>query len=959
MRQLGYSAALLSDVMRGGSSLASDLGQWRAVWVANEDETTTYIPESGGGTSGGAQESTMYTFRGISGATRTFTAQIQPLWTSDPMDGESRDEGAAAFGESGIALLGSYALDEGAHGQTADDGSILGGWEFVYYTRASGVSDIIQIERDTSFTRQGWTPTENMFLTVWGQKTVTTTPSGGGTPSTTTTTSYLNSFLIPISIAGTNSGGGDDYLDPTNPDHLNILARHGKSWDGSDNQFDIGLDEGDNEALCLVGLPEDDDNGNRIGCEVFRYGSIWRGGGGDQQFVACDDFIDSIGSLFYLNAWTSLGGRTVTVYSDPETEAEEGAEDSRSGDEDVAPPGEDAIPPDEDPENGNTGAGDSETWEESVLSDEVVPAALDPVEDAPDQPDALALSAEGPGWPSWSAAHVRVKALFRGVRNSTSRRHKDVSGGRKSWILPCFRVDEGEADDDQPKSNDYQPGRARIARGGRPVGRNDRVTLTDGLTEGAQYYEFMLRWADPFSRWVAPDSFPEARIAAVDTQGLATFRQDPRGHARILCFPCGELPDELPREMEFGRSTVSSSDTVTAFLDELHVFRHRWQATPQLIVINEEGVNETAEEIRFTLYPPRQGSSLDGVPGFHDDCGVVSIDGELIVYRGVRNELEGEWVLEQCVRGVLGTESNAHGRGGYGRFITNVPVTVLEGNLTTDGYSMQVLPLDSCWPRQGLVRVVGQGQAELIHYTRRSDEELIVPEALDIEDDVRGRGILRGRFGTDPTDHDGGDLVFFQPFRYWDRYTPRRTEDEQSFGGIHAHPEASYLEVGKRVRTGYWHRLGWKEDLQGSQGGSSGGRSRRRGGGADGSGYLDVVVLARFSPKVPWDSDRIVDLRSQEEFSTYRPAIEGRPLDALYVFDAPEAANNLGVESDLAEFRVFFVYRAGAFVPQDVPGSGGFDDLIYENAWKETPWFKELNVEYTSRTTTLSRSLLR
>ena len=967
VRQLGYSAALLTDVMQGGSSLASDLGQWRAVWISNRDDTTTYTPSSGGGTSGGAQTSTIYEFQGVAGDTRTFSAVIQPLWTSDPNDPEAREEGAAAFGESGIALMGCYALDEGAHGQTSDDGYILGGWEFVYYTRGAGSDDVINIERDTSFTREGWTETENMFLASWGQKTETTTTSGGGgggggggTTTTVTTTLTLNSFLIPISIAGTNTGGGDDYLDPTNPDHLNILARHGKSWDGNDNSFDIGRDEGDNEALCVIGLPKDDDGGNRIGCEAFRYGSIWRGGGGDQHFVACDDFIDTIGSLFYERAWTPMAGRMITVYSDPETAAPEGTEDSRSGDDDVPPPGEDAIPPESDPETDTSGAGDSEAWDEGVLSDEVVQAARDAQEDAPDEPDQRPFSDVDYGWPAWGAANGRVKGVFRGVRNSQNRAHKNFStGDRQAWILPCFRVDEGEADDERNDSSDYRTGRARIHEGGRPVGRNDRVTLTDGKPEGARYYELMLRWADPYSRWVAPDSFPDARIGAVDTQGLASFREDPRGHARMLCFPCGELPDDLPLDMEFGRSVVSSSDTVTAFLDELNIFRHEWRATPRLFLIDDQGVSDSAQEIRFTLYPAPQGTSLEGIPGFHSSCGVVSIDGELIVYQGVRNELEGEWVLEQCIRGVLGTEPKAHGRGGYGRFVTDLPVAVLEGNLTVDGYSLQVMPLDSSWPREGLVRVVSDGQVELIHYTRRSDEQLIVPESLDVEEGSRGRGILRGRFGTDATDHDGGDLVFFQPFRYWDRYTPRRTEDNQGFSGLHDHPETSYLEVGKRVGTGYWHRLAWKEDLQGSQGGTDT-RRRRRGGGADSAGYLDVVVLARFSPRVPWDSDRIIDLRSQEEFSTYRPAIEGRPLDAIYVFDAPEAANSLGVESDLAEFRIYFVYRAGAFTPQDLPGSGGgVEDLVYENAWKETPWVKEVSVEYTSRTTTLSRSLLR
>ena len=171
------------------------------------------------------------------------------------------------------------------------------------------------------------------------------------------------------------------------------------------------------------------------------------------------------------------------------------------------------------------------------------------------------------------------------MRGTQNRRHANItSGDRRAIILPCFRVDEGRADDERQNAEDYRVGRTRIQEGGRPVGRNDRVTMTDGEPDG-QRFEVMLRWADPFSRWVAPDAFPEARIRALDTQGYASFRRASRGHARMLCFPCGELPDELPRDVEVGRSAVSSSDTVTAFVDELHLFRHALAATPRLFSV--------------------------------------------------------------------------------------------------------------------------------------------------------------------------------------------------------------------------------------------------------------------------------------------------------------------------------------------------------------------------------------
>jgi hypothetical protein len=220
---------------------------------------------------------------------------------------------------------------------------------------------------------------------------------------------------------------------------------------------------------------------------------------------------------------------------------------------------------------------------------------------------------------------------------------------------------------------------------------------------------------------------------------------------------------------------------------------------------------------------------------------------------------------------------------------------------------------------------------------------------------------MRGRFGTDITNHDRGELIFYQPFRYWDRYLPRRTgdEDADTFSGVHDHPEAAYLELGQHVRSAYWDRIGWKEDLEGAQGGET--DPRRRGGSGETS-TLDILVLARLNHNVPWDSNRIVDLRGQGQ-NSFRPTTSAfganQAEDVLYVFDDPEAANRIGKESDNLEIRVYFVYRPGSFLPQDIPSLGGWDIQRFENTWKRTPWFKELDVEYTSRTTTLSRSFRR
>ena len=78
-------------------------------------------------------------------------------------------------------------------------------------------------------------------------------------------------------------------------------------------------------------------------------------------------------------------------------------------------------------------------------------------------------------------------------------------------------------------------------------------------------------------------------------------------------------------------------------------------------------------------------------------------------------------------------------------------------------------------------------------------------------------------------------------------------------------------------------------------------------------------------------------------------------MDQIYVFDDPEAANRLGLEAETAEFRVFFVYRSGAFVPQDaLADQSSLEEVLFQNAWKRSPALLSITAEYTSRTSRLA-----
>ena len=403
-------------------------------------------------------------------------------------------------------------------------------------------------------------------------------------------------------------------------------------------------------------------------------------------------------------------------------------------------------------------------------------------------------------------------------------------------------------------------------------------------------------------------------------------------------------------------------------LDEVHAF---WDLVVPVTYLAPEDVESDdatttiysiqAEDRDIRLLVRRPFQTLGETSGYDEDCGLLDLDGELIVWRGASVETDQDGrsviVLERCERGVLGTEARVHTEGAHGRMVPHWPVSYLDGRVNRDASSIPLIHARRWWPREGCVRLVGGESVELVHYSRRTEKDLILPEALDRDERIRGRGLLRGRFGTDIIDHDSEEIVLWQPFRYWDRYMPRRTEEDQGFAGVHVHPEGSYLELGRRVRSGFWHRLTWQEgpydDLSVDPG------DRRSGSGSAGStGFLDVVVLGRFSPTVPWDADDIVDLRKEANLGSYGSGTASdRPVDRLYAFDDPEAANALGLESEVAEFRVFFVYRPGAYLPQDgARETGSFEDLVFENSWKRSPSLKSFTLEYTSRTSTLSRS---
>ncbi len=620
-------------------------------------------------------------------------------------------------------------------------------------------------------------------------------------------------------------------------------------------------------------------------------------------------------------------------------------------------------PPEEEPapdeSGGGSGGGEEEEGDAKIPS--VPPGTRDPSDgdaggDQEDNGDEIGNGAVWePEGPTTAAAQLRFRGYVGdnpqqqdGGGDALAARlgldHGGASGDNLAYFLPCFRAWEA--------SNG-----AALAR----TGRNDVITISTGGEEPTRV-EVGVRWGDPTSDWTALDDWVENRVEAPAT-GATTRRNDPRGYPRILRFPCGELPDDMSQDVEFGQSQLSGAGLVTAFLDELFVWRHTHDT--RLFVNNNDGLTEEGDEIRIANGGTNQ--DLSTLDGYDRKCGLVLVGGELIAYRDSRMEGTNTLVLEGCERGIMGTATAFHPIGDPLRFLPDLPVSYLEGGMTAEGASVPMARTNG-WPKEGTVRILREDTAEMVHYTRMSNGELLMPESIDNDNRSRGRGLFRGRYGTDATDHDSREIVLFQPFRFWDRYTPRRGESADAFDGIHDHPECSYLELGSKARSALWRGFTWSENLRGRLSGSDGGVGNNDGSEAS-SGYMDIYVLARFNPNVPWDTDQIVDLR-QDQGMGRKADLSGKQNSHLFIFDDTgssaighgRSGNELNVESDTAEFRLYFVYKANAFTPVDSArrgGGGSLEEPVLSNPWKQTPWLRAFSLNYFSRTETRYKAVER
>jgi hypothetical protein len=174
--------------------------------------------------------------------------------------------------------------------------------------------------------------------------------------------------------------------------------------------------------------------------------------------------------------------------------------------------------------------------------------------------------------------------------------------------------------------------------------------------------------------------------------------------------------------------------------------------------------------------------------------------------------------------------------------------------------------------------------------------EQVIPQGrnafqYDAFNDFKGTAMFRGRFGTRRAQHNGDDLAYGIPFRYWDTYHAESFDNRQA-----------YYHVATTFRGANWRTVGWTEHMPAADRGLRTRCTVR----VDGMGEM-------------WEL----------------PAVNDSHL--LWDFAAPNTANQVGRMSGMRDqgqldVRFQVEYLQGCYWPA--------------HGWKRSPRLKQIQVEY-------------
>ncbi len=338
------------------------------------------------------------------------------------------------------------------------------------------------------------------------------------------------------------------------------------------------------------------------------------------------------------------------------------------------------------------------------------------------------------------------------------------------------------------------------------LGRFDQVTLVNG-SNPQEKEALSINW-----------SFGDLASFREDVSRLYRFADSPR----ILKFPSGELPDEI--------TPAKFSQETPFLLDEIEFIPARGLRSNSLIAISDQEV------------------SLNSARGFKRDGGLLKIGDEYLSYQAISGRS-----LQGIKRGALESEKGIYTRGDRVRPIFFLRHSVLRTSLSSGSPEIEVNRA-SFFPREGYLKC----GSEIIGYTEKEGNLLRMPVG-------KSGHSLRGAFGSEISDHSGGEVITLFPARYWDRSIPRYEGNEQA-----------WLSLSKEAPGAFWERVTWEEEVPSSR-------------------YLGIRVLARINEQPAWDE---------------KPTNQA---GGIFEFTSPKDPNLLNLRGDKLEIRVYFPYKKGAY----------------------------------------------
>ncbi len=275
---------------------------------------------------------------------------------------------------------------------------------------------------------------------------------------------------------------------------------------------------------------------------------------------------------------------------------------------------------------------------------------------------------------------------------------------------------------------------------------------------------------------------------------VTALQVDIRLVTRMIKAPSRELPTGPLTTFAIGREFGGRASAGGVTIDELRFTtrRHELDLVPSAtsFVLAEELEFDEDRQVRIDLdalryahmtldRPILSPDGIDAASLLSEHGGLLRIGDEIVSYAGLDAVNSGDAFLTG--RALYGTRRQAHPAKTPLVPLSFWPAQPLSSRVTA---TASTLPLGN--PRAfpdgpGLLLV----DEELIGYTGRSARSLTMPHTGGVTM-VSQRGLLRGRFGTTPSDHAAGALVRWMPMRY---------RDQALLGSEHAEAEHAVITI--------------------------------------------------------------------------------------------------------------------------------------------------------------------